>query len=59
MESLVRFNQDNLGKKACLMIADLDHLKEINDNFGHAEGDCAILTAAGIVKEVFGQYGDV
>ena len=59
MESLVRFNQDNLGKKACLMIADLDHLKEINDNFGHAEGDCAIRTAAGIVKEVFGQYGDV
>lgn len=59
MESLVRFNQDNLGKKACLMIADLDHLKEINDNFGHAEGDCAIRTAAGIVKEVFGQHGDV
>lgn len=33
-----------------LFMADLDHLKQINDTFGHAEGDNAIRTAADILK---------
>ena len=34
-----------------VMIADLDDLKYINDNFGHHEGDKYITTAAQMVKE--------
>ena len=33
-------------KMLFLLIADLDHLKMINDNFGHIEGDNAITIAA-------------
>ena len=38
-----------------MIFADLDHLKEINDNFGHAEGDCAIFTAAAALRECLGK----
>ena len=33
-----------------LVMADLDHLKQINDTFGHQEGDSAICTAVDILK---------
>lgn len=38
-----------------LVTADLDHLKEINDNFGHAEGDFAILKASEILIKAMGE----
>lgn len=41
---------DNNGKKCALIFADLDYLKNINDNFGHEEGDFAIKTAASFLK---------
>ncbi|MGX5832194.1 diguanylate cyclase [Mesorhizobium sp. 43Arga] len=34
-----------------LVIADLDHFKSINDNFGHASGDRVIETFAGFLRE--------
>lgn len=37
------------GKSALLLFIDLDRLKYINDNFGHAYGDSAIATVAGAI----------
>jgi diguanylate cyclase (GGDEF)-like protein len=36
-----------------LLFADLDGLKNINDNFGHPEGDRALRTVATILRETF------
>ena len=47
-----RFSQELLDKaraekkRLLIIVADLDKLKLINDNFGHVEGDNAIATAA-------------
>jgi diguanylate cyclase (GGDEF)-like protein/PAS domain S-box-containing protein len=42
-----------LGRQAVLYYADLDGLKRINDEFGHAEGDRAIADVAAILRETF------
>ena len=39
------------GVPVALVIADLDHFKSINDNFGHASGDRVIETFAGFLRE--------
>ena len=43
-------HQNENGKFAAVM-ADLDHLKQINDTFGHLEGDFAIEKAAEFLRE--------
>ncbi len=40
-------------KGRVLISADLDYLKEINDNLGHDEGDSAIISAADVMKKSF------
>ncbi len=50
MEKTMALLRENVGKKAYLMIADIDHLKEINDSFGHISGDFAIKTAAEFIR---------
>ena len=51
MEKALKIIGTNKGKKACMVFADVDHLKEINDTFGHGLGDFAIISAANYLRE--------
>ncbi len=42
--------------EAQILFIDLDHLKQINDQFGHEIGDDAIRGAAGIIQDVCGPH---
>ena len=42
-----------LKRQLVLLFADLDGLKQINDTFGHSEGDAALRQIAKILKDVF------
>ena len=44
---------DRMKKGLCILYADLDNLKWINDNFGHREGDEAIRSVAKIFRNTF------
>lgn len=39
------------GERLNYVCVDLDHLSNINDIYGHNEGDCAIIDTAEIIKE--------
>ena len=41
------------GRELLLFFLDLDHLKAINTEFGHLEGDHALIATAGILKSTF------
>src|SRR5207302_5753361 len=41
------------GRGMLLFMIDVDHLKQINDSFGHLEGDCALKRTANILEETF------
>lgn len=42
-----------MNKRMLLLFADLDDLKQINDRFGHAEGDQALMRAAASLRATF------
>ncbi|MCG6533324.1 MAG: GGDEF domain-containing protein [Syntrophales bacterium LBB04] len=42
-----------MGTEMLLIFGDLDNLKEINDTFGHKEGDQALVDTSQILKETF------
>ena len=44
---------DNHTIKATIYFMDLDGLKQINDTYGHDDGDFAIITTARILEEAF------
>jgi diguanylate cyclase (GGDEF)-like protein len=41
------------GREILLFFADVDGLKQINDELGHAEGDLALVRAAQVLEETF------
>lgn len=55
MEKAIEFINMNEYNRAILLIADLDHLKEINDCFGHTAGDFAIQSTAQVLFEALGE----
>lgn len=50
LENGVTAIRENYGKYAIIAYLDLDSLKQINDKFGHENGDYAIAAAADILK---------
>lgn len=40
-----------------LVQLDINFLKQVNDNYGHAEGDRFIIAAADSINDTFGRYG--
>lgn len=53
-ENLYRFLRAK-GRRTLALFCDLDHLKEINDNYGHGAGDTAILGMAAALKDSCGR----
>lgn len=45
-------NKENNGKYLYLFMVDMDGLKYINDNFGHAEGDFALVTLSNVLNDM-------
>ena len=44
---------DRMRKRVSHIFVDLDGLKEINDTYGHREGDLALIETADLLKETF------
>lgn len=59
IEKTLQMNRDHEGEELLILFADLDHLKEINDFFGHIEGDFSIRHCAEVLKKVVGADGIV
>ena len=51
IEKSLEVIKENIGKEIEVVFCDVDHLKEINDNFGHKEGDYAISTSAKLLEK--------
>lgn len=51
-----RIKEKESGK--CVLVQlDINFLKQVNDNYGHAEGDRFIIAAAELINDTFGRYG--
>ncbi len=44
---------NRMKRRMLLLFADFDHLKQINDTFGHPEGDRALIEVAHVFQETF------
>ncbi len=59
-ESLMRMSQNASSSKThlVLLVLDLDHFKQINDQHGHSVGDACLVSFASRLKEKFGSNKD-
>ena len=57
-DELERNRRNRSKSDIIIMIADLNDLKTINDQFGHAAGDEAIRRTANTLQTIFGDYGN-
>lgn len=48
---------NNSHRKVGIIMADIDHFKRINDDFGHSEGDRALIDYAAILHRTIGDRG--
>ncbi|MGB5851993.1 MAG: diguanylate cyclase [Rhodanobacter sp.] len=61
-ERLLRYSEKS-GRDACLVLLDLDHFKQVNDNHGHAVGDRVLRRAVEACQkhlrstDLFGRLG--
>lgn len=59
----MEFLQKQAGKKGDVWVAgimiDLNSFKQINDNYGHSEGDAALIISADLLRKSFSEYGVV
>jgi len=46
-------------KRFAVGMIDVDCFKELNDTYGHMEGDEALLRVASLIRRVLGSYGEV
>ena len=51
-----RIKEKESGKFIFVQL-DINFLKQVNDNYGHAEGDRFIIAAAELINDTFGRYG--
>lgn len=47
------------GDSLSLVVIDIDNFKEVNDTYGHENGNIVLISLSEILREVCGRYGDV
>lgn len=52
-------SEENLFDDSTLIILDVDKFKDINDIYGHYNGDVVLITLSNILREIFKPYGFV
>ncbi len=52
----MKIAERRIGTNLYIIMIDLDLFKQINDKFGHVEGDSALLNVTAILKKVCGKY---
>lgn len=56
--ALIKAQQETAEEAGLVCIVlDMNNLKQVNDQYGHQEGDDMIVAAAQVIREVFGEFG--